>query len=81
MKKILIIFVTFCPITLLALQSGAEDHRALAEAIIARNLEAPEKYASREGVSLFEKITNAYIRNYEKILIVKKEQGLTKKRI
>lgn len=81
MNKLLITLFTFFPITISAIQLEDADYRELVKAIAARNLEAPGKYASRDEVSLFEKITNAYIRNYEKILTVKKEQGLINKRI
>jgi hypothetical protein len=81
MNRLIIAFIVLYPASLLAFQSSDEDHRALAEAIDARNLEAPEKYAPRDEVSLFEKITNAYIRNYEKVLTGKKEHGPIKKSI
>lgn len=53
-----------------------EDSRRLAEAIEARNKTNKERYQSKEEQSLFEKVTNAYIRNYDKILSKKKDKDV-----
>ncbi len=49
-----------------------EDARRLAEAIEARDRANQEKYKSQADKTLFEQVTNAYIRNYDKVLIKKK---------
>jgi hypothetical protein len=49
-----------------------EDARRLQEAIDARNKANKEQYSSNGENSLFEQVTNAYIRNYDKVLIKKK---------
>ncbi|MFA6237375.1 MAG: hypothetical protein WC635_08630 [Bacteriovorax sp.] len=46
----------------------SENARLLSEAIEARNKNNSGKYNSSENNSLFEKVTNAYIRNYDKLL-------------
>ena len=50
-----------------------EDARRLAEAIDARDKSGKDKYKTQEGSSIFERVTNAYIRNYDKILDKKKK--------
>lgn len=53
-----------------------EDEKRLADAIEARNQAKKDKYKSTEGQSLFEKVTNAYIRNYDKVLSKKKDKDV-----
>jgi hypothetical protein len=53
-----------------------EDEKRLADAIEARNQAKKDKYKSNEGQSLFEKVTNAYIRNYDKVLSKKKDKDV-----
>ncbi|MDD4973037.1 MAG: hypothetical protein PHY93_01735 [Bacteriovorax sp.] len=53
-----------------------EDSRRLAEAIEARNKSNKDKYQSKEEQSIFEKVTNAYIRNYDKVLSKKKDKDV-----
>lgn len=53
-----------------------EDSRRLAEAIEARNRANKEKYESKEEQTIFEKVTNAYIRNYDKVLSKKKDKDV-----
>jgi hypothetical protein len=53
-----------------------EDRKRLAEAIEARDKAKKDKYQSDEGQSLFEKVTNAYIRNYDKVLSKKKDKDV-----
>jgi len=52
-----------------------EDSKRLSDAIDARD-RAKGKYQSDEGQSLFEKVTNAYIRNYDKVLSKKKDKDV-----
>lgn len=52
--------------------TSEEDRKRLADAIEARNRTGEDKYVSKETQSIFEKITNAYIRNYDKFLAKKK---------
>ena len=52
-----------------------EDRKRLSDAIDARN-RAKGKYDSSDGQTLFEKVTNAYIRNYDKVLSKKKDKDL-----
>jgi hypothetical protein len=56
----------------------SSDERLLAEAIEARDRANKGKYQSKEDQTIFEKVTNAYIRNYDKVLIKKndKDAGL-----
>lgn len=54
----------------------SEDEKRLADAIDARNQAKKDKYESNEGQSLFEKVTNAYIRNYDKVLSKKKDKDV-----
>ncbi len=56
--------------------SNANDRKLIAEAIDARN-SSKGKYDSNEDLTLFEKVTNAYIRNYDKILTKKKDKDIT----
>lgn len=49
-----------------------EDARRLSDAIEARDKMSKEKYKSSDEQTIFEKVTNAYIRNYDKVLIKKK---------
>jgi|GEM_PF-850463 len=53
-----------------------EDSRRLQEAIEARDRANKDKYASKEEQSIFEKVTNAYIRNYDKVLTKKKDKDV-----
>jgi hypothetical protein len=53
-----------------------EDEKRLADAIEARNQAKKDKYQSTDGQSLFEKVTNAYIRNYDKVLTKKKDKDV-----
>ncbi|MBC7712835.1 MAG: hypothetical protein H7177_05825 [Rhizobacter sp.] len=52
------------------------DARKLAEAIDARNKANKDQYKSTDGQTLFEKVTNAYIRNYDKVLSKKKDKDV-----
>lgn len=56
--------------------AGDEDARRLQEAIEARDKANKDKYASKEEQSIFEKVTNAYIRNYDKVLTKKKDKDV-----
>ena len=49
-----------------------EDRRRLAEAIAARDKASQDKYSTKPDQTLFEIITNTYIRNYDKVLTKKK---------
>lgn len=53
-----------------------EDARRLQEAIEARDRANKDKYASKEEQTIFEKVTNAYIRNYDKVLTKKKDKDV-----
>lgn len=57
-----------------------EDGRRLAEAIEARNKANQSKYQSNDEQTIFEKVTNAYIRNYDKILNKKKDKDVIEER-
>ncbi len=48
--------------------TGGYDNQALREAIDARDEGSKKNYQGNEGDSLFEKITKAYIRNYDRVL-------------
>ncbi len=69
-----------------AIESGTgsglsdEDSKKLAEAIEARNKANKDKYSSKEEQTLFEKVTNAYIRNYDKVLTKKKDKDVTEQK-
>lgn len=52
-----------------------DDQNKLSDAIDARNANNG-KYQSTDGQTLFEKITNAYIRNYDKVLSKKKDKDV-----
>lgn len=52
--------------------TNKSDAEKLAEAVQARDDQGRTKYESNDLQTLFEKITNAYIRNYDKILTKKK---------
>ncbi|MGZ3807155.1 MAG: hypothetical protein ACXVCE_03655 [Bacteriovorax sp.] len=54
-----------------------DDRRRLAEAIEARDRSNKDKYSSKEDQTIFEKVTNAYIRNYDKVLTKKKDKDVT----
>lgn len=54
---------------------SSADQSKLADAIDARN-KSKDKYQSNEGLGLFEQVTNAYIRNYDKVLIKKKDKDV-----
>jgi hypothetical protein len=56
--------------------AGDEDARRLQEAIEARDRANKDKYASKEEQTIFEKVTNAYIRNYDKVLTKKKDKDV-----
>jgi hypothetical protein len=56
--------------------SNGTDQQSLADAISARDLKGKNKYESTEEQTIFEKITNAYIRNYDKILTKKKDKDV-----
>jgi hypothetical protein len=49
-----------------------EDARKLREAIEARNRSTDKKFESTDEDTIFKKVTNAYIRNYDKVLTKKK---------
>jgi hypothetical protein len=53
-----------------------EDSRRLTDAIEARNRASQGKYQSSEEQTIFEKVTNAYIRNYDKVLTKKSEKDV-----
>lgn len=53
-----------------------EDEARLSDAIDARNKAKKDKYQSNDGQTLFEKVTNAYIRNYDKVLSKKKDKDV-----
>jgi hypothetical protein len=53
-----------------------EDSRRLAEAIEARDKANKDKYKASEGMTLFEQVTNAYIRNYDRVLNKKKGKNV-----
>ena len=55
--------------------ASSADQDRLADAIDARN-KNKDKYQSNDGQSLFEQVTNAYIRNYDKVLIRKKDKDV-----
>nr|BDT26710.1 hypothetical protein BHI3_01760 [Bacteriovorax sp. HI3] len=55
--------------------ASSADQDRLADAIDARN-KNKDKYQSKDGQSLFEQVTNAYIRNYDKVLIRKKDKDV-----
>jgi hypothetical protein len=57
-----------------------EDSRRLQEAIEARDRANKDKYASKDEQTLFEKVTNAYIRNYDKVLTKKKDKDVPEKK-
>lgn len=57
-----------------------EDEARLADAIDARNKAKKDKYQSNDGQSLFEKVTNAYIRNYDKVLTKKKDKDVVEEK-
>ena len=57
-----------------------EDSRRLAAAIEARDRASKDKYQSREDQTIFEKVTNAYIRNYDKILTKKKDKDIVEQK-
>lgn len=63
-----------------AARAKEEDSRRLAEAIEARNKTNKDKYASSDELSIFEKVTNAYIRNYDKVLTKKKDKDITEQK-
>lgn len=51
-----------------------EDTRQLAAAIEARDKSNKSKYMPNDAQTIFEKVTNAYIRNYDKVLSKKKDK-------
>ena len=51
-----------------------EDSRRISAAIEARDKLNKDKYKSNDEQTIFEKVTNAYIRNYDKILTKKKDR-------
>jgi hypothetical protein len=57
-----------------------EDRKKLSDAIDARDRASKEKYASKEEQTIFEKVTNAYIRNYDKVLTKKKDKDVTEQK-
>ena len=59
-----------------ATPAANEDETRLADAIDARNKAKKDKYQSNDGQTLFEKVTNAYIRNYDKVLSKKKDKDV-----
>lgn len=56
------------------------DANKLADAIDARNKSNKDKYQSNDGQSLFEKVTNAYIRNYDRVLTKKKDKDVVEEK-
>ncbi len=54
---------------------NSDDQNKLSDAIDARNANNG-RYQSTDGQTLFEKITNAYIRNYDKVLSKKKDKDV-----
>lgn len=63
-----------------AVKPEDEDSKRLAEAIAARDSANQNKYQSSEGLGLFEQVTNAYIRNYDKVLPRKKDKDIVEKK-
>lgn len=57
-------------------QSASDAEARLAAAIEARNRSQKDKYESNEGQTLFERVTNAYIRNYDKVMSKKKDKDV-----
>lgn len=57
---------------------NGEDNLKLANAVLARNRDRRGKYESNDEQTIFEQITNAYIRNYDKILIKKNNTEFNK---
>lgn len=55
---------------------ATEDQKRLADAIAARNRAGLNKYETSEDQTIFEQITNAYIRNYDKVLSKKKDKDV-----
>jgi hypothetical protein len=60
----------------LADAAALEAEARLAAAIEARNRSQKDKYESNEGQTLFERVTNAYIRNYDRVLSKKKDKDV-----
>jgi hypothetical protein len=57
-----------------------EDSKKLADAIEARDRDKSKYESQQDGVSLFEQVTNAYIRNYDKVLIRKKDKDVVEQK-
>jgi len=55
-------------------KSENEDSRRISAAIEARDKLNKDKYQSNDEQTIFEKVTNAYIRNYDKVLTKKKDR-------
>jgi hypothetical protein len=60
--------------------ANEEDSKSLAEAIEARDRANKDKYKGKDGLSLFEQVTNAYIRNYDKVLSKKKGKDVVEQK-
>ena len=57
-----------------------EDARNLTEAIEARNRLNKKQYQTNEDQTIFEQVTNAYIRNYDKVLLRKSEKDVSEQK-
>lgn len=55
-------------------QSSLNDMKTLKDAIDARNKRGNSHYKSDAAATIFEQITNAYIRNYDKVLTIRKSK-------
>lgn len=56
--------------------AALEAEAKLLAAIEARDRAKKDKYESNDGQTLFEKVTNAYIRNYDKVLSKRKDKDV-----
>jgi hypothetical protein len=56
--------------------AAREAEAKLLAAIEARDRAQKDKYESNDGQTLFEKVTNAYIRNYDKVLTKRKDKDV-----
>lgn len=55
---------------------NAADNARLQDAVDARDKLGKDRYSSTNGNTIFEKITNAYIRNYDKVLIKRSDKDV-----
>ena len=47
--------------------ASAKDAATLSDSIVAKKAKSKDAYASKDDDSLFERVTKAYIRNYERV--------------